>query len=279
MNPSVTTTESPEAASATVAVGEILTNYHDAGAGAPVLLLHGSGPGVSAMANWRHTMGPLAEHFRVLAPDMVGFGYTSRPEGTVYGPETWVAHVVGFLDALGIERTHIIGNSLGARIALGLALEHPDRLSRLILMGAGVLRRETSPALKVTRSYEPTPEFMRKVLEGFAYDPAIVTDAMVDERYRASVEPGAYEAYSQMFRDAQHAGNATTLADEALLKVQAETLIVHGFDDKVIPYELSVRMLTLIPDSRLHVMRRCGHWAQLEHAEAFNRLAIAFLDA
>jgi 2-hydroxymuconate-semialdehyde hydrolase len=279
MNPSATTTESPEAASATVAVGEILTNYHDVGAGAPVLLLHGSGPGVSAMANWRHTMGPLSEHFRVLAPDMVGFGYTSRPEGTVYGPDTWVAHVVGFLDALGIERTHIIGNSLGARIALGLALEHPDRLDRLILMGAGVLRRETSPALKVTRSYEPTPEFMRKVLEGFAYDPAIVTDAMVDERYRASVEPGAYEAYSQMFRDAQHAGNATTLADEALPKVQAETLIVHGFDDKVIPYELSVRMLTLIPDSRLHVIRRCGHWAQLEHAEAFNRLAIAFLDA
>ena len=279
MNPSATTTESPEAASAPVAVGEILTNYHDVGAGAPVLLLHGSGPGVSAMANWRHTMGPLSEHFRVLAPDMVGFGYTSRPEGTVYGPDTWVAHVVGFLDALGIERTHIIGNSLGARIALGLALEHPDRLDRLILMGAGVLRRETSPALKVTRSYEPTPEFMRKVLEGFAYDPAIVTDAMVDERYRASVEPGAYEAYSQMFRDAQHAGNATTLADEALPKVQAETLIVHGFDDKVIPYELSVRMLTLIPDSRLHVIRRCGHWAQLEHAEAFNRLAIAFLDA
>ncbi len=279
MNPSATTTESPEAATATVAVGEILTNYHDVGAGAPVLLLHGSGPGVSAMANWRHTMGPLSEHFRVLAPDMVGFGYTSRPEGTVYGPDTWVAHVVGFLDALGIERTHMIGNSLGARIALGLALEHPDRLDRLILMGAGVLRRETSPALKVTRSYEPTPEFMRKVLEGFAYDPAIVTDAMVAERYRASVEPGAYEAYSQMFRDAQHAGNATTLADEALPKVQAETLIVHGFDDKVIPYELSVRMLTLIPDSRLHVIRRCGHWAQLEHAEAFNRLAIAFLDA
>jgi pimeloyl-ACP methyl ester carboxylesterase len=278
MNPTATTTQQPEATSSTIAVGEILTHYHEIGAGAPVLLLHGSGPGVSAMANWRHTMPPLAEHFRVLAPDMVGFGYTSRPNGTVYGPNTWVAHVVGFLDALGIERAHIIGNSLGARIALGLALEHPERVDRLVLMGAGVLRRETSPALAVTRSYEPTPEFMRRVLEGFAYDPAIVTDAMVEERYRASIEPGAYEAYAQMFRDAQHAGNATTLPDEALERVQAETLIVHGFDDKVIPYELSVRMLTLIPDSELHILRHCGHWAQLEQGETFNRLALGFLD-
>jgi pimeloyl-ACP methyl ester carboxylesterase len=279
MNTSAATTTQPGATGSTVAVGEIVTHYHDVGAGAPLLMLHGSGPGVSAMANWRHTMGPLAEHFRVLAPDMVGFGYTSRPDGIVYGPDTWLAHVVGFLDALGIERAHVIGNSLGARIALGLALQHPDRVARLVLMGAGVLRRETSPALAVTRSYEPTPEFMRRVLEGFAYDPAIVTDAMVEERYRASVEPGAYEAYAQMFRDAQHAGNATTLPDEALQQVRAETLIVHGFDDKVIPYELSVRMLTLIPDSRLYVLRQCGHWAQLEHADAFNRLAIGFLDA
>jgi pimeloyl-ACP methyl ester carboxylesterase len=277
MNPSSTTTAPPEAAGSTVAVGEIVTHYHDIGAGSPVLLLHGSGPGVSALANWRRTIGPLAEHFRVLAPDMVGFGYTSRPDGTVYGPDTWLAHVVGFLDALGVDHAHVIGNSLGARIALGLALEHPDRVDRLVLMGAWVLRRETSPALAVTRSYEPTPEFMRRVLEGFAYDPAIVTDAMVEERYRASVEPGAYEAYAQMFRDAQHAGNATTLPDEALQQVRAETLIVHGFDDKVIPYELSVRMLTLIPDSRLHVLRQCGHWAQLEHADAFNRLVTGFL--
>lgn len=278
MNPSLTTPAQPEAAGSMVAVGEIVTRYHDVGAGAPVLLLHGSGPGVSALANWRRTIGPLSEHFRVLAPEMVGFGYTSRPDGIVYGPDTWLAHIVGFLDALGIERAHVIGNSLGARVALGLALEHPDRVDRLVLMGAGVLRRETSPALAVTRSYEPTPEFMRRVLEGFAYDPAIVTDAMVEERHRASVEPGAYEAYTQMFRDAQHSGNATTLPDEALEKVRAETLIVHGFDDKVIPYELSVRMLTLIPDSRLYVMRQCGHWAQLEHADAFNRLVTGFFD-
>jgi len=136
MNTSAATTTQPGATGSTVAVGEIVTHYHDVGAGAPLLLLHGSGPGVSAMANWRHTMGPLAEHFRVLAPDMVGFGYTSRPDGIVYGPDTWLAHVVGFLDALGIERAHVIGNSLGARIALGLALQHPDRVDRLVLYGS-----------------------------------------------------------------------------------------------------------------------------------------------
>jgi 2-hydroxymuconate-semialdehyde hydrolase len=261
----------------TVDVSGVRTHYHDVGAGDPVLLLHGSGPGVSAWANWKMTVGPLSESFRVIAPDMVGFGYTERPDMVNYGPATWVQHVVDFIDALELDRVHVVGNSLGARIALGIALEHPARLDRLVLMGAGVLRRETTAALATTRQYEPSPAAMRAVLEGFAYDRSIVTQAMVEERYRASIEPGAQEAYVQMFRDRTNSGNETTLEESVLTEVSAPTLIVHGFDDKVIPYGLSIRITELIPDAQLHLFKQCGHWAQLEHAVQFNDLLVSFL--
>ncbi|MEV6925204.1 alpha/beta hydrolase [Dactylosporangium sp. NPDC051485] len=269
-------TSSVGAQSRTVMVGDIKTHYHEAGSGAPVLLLHGSGPGVSAWANWKRTIDPIGQEYRVLAPDILGFGYTSRPEGTVYGPASWLAHVIGFLDALGIEKTHIIGNSLGARIALGVALEHPQRLDKLILMGSGALRTGTTPALAVTRNYQPTLEEMGTVLRGFAYDPSVVTDELVEERYRASVEPGAFEAYRQMFHDAAHSGSDTKLDAADLADVRAKTLIVHGYDDKIIPYEVSVRTLSAIDDAQLHIFRKCGHWAQLEFADEFNTLARRF---
>lgn len=106
-------TETTEQPGSTIEVAGIATNFHEAGSGDPVLLLHGSGPGVSAWANWQHTIPVLAERHRVLAPDLVGFGYTERPTDIRYSAQTWIDHVWGFLDAMKIERTSIVGNSLG----------------------------------------------------------------------------------------------------------------------------------------------------------------------
>mgnify|MGYP003343354768 CR=1 FL=1 len=125
----------------------IATNYHDSGEGSPVLLLHGSGPGVSAYANWRLTMPALATRMRVLAPDLVGFGYTERPDGVSYVVETWRRHIVGFLDALGIERASVVGNSWGGGLALDLAVTHPERVERLVLMGAVGVPFDLTPGL------------------------------------------------------------------------------------------------------------------------------------
>ncbi len=117
MSSAVTTDVNPEVGK-TIDVGGISTNYHDLGDGDPVLLIHGSGPGVSAWANWRLIMPQLAENNRVLAPDIVGFGYTQRPADFEYTRANWESHILGFLDALGIEKASILGNSFGGGMAM-----------------------------------------------------------------------------------------------------------------------------------------------------------------
>ncbi len=119
-----------------IAAGGIETNYHDQGDGPAVLFIHGSGPGVSAWANWRLTIPALSRSYRVIAPDMVGFGFSDRPKGVQYSKETWIAQAIGLLDALGIDKADVVGNSFGGAIALGMAIRHPKRVGRLALMGA-----------------------------------------------------------------------------------------------------------------------------------------------
>ena len=125
----------------TVDAGGIATNLHDRGGGPPVLLLHGSGPGVTAWANWRTVLPRLEDRFRVVAPDIVGFGYTERPTDAAYAMPYWRDHAVAVLDALGIESCGIVGNSFGGGLALALAAAHPERVDRLVLMGSAGYQR------------------------------------------------------------------------------------------------------------------------------------------
>ena len=127
----------PEIGESAVAAG-ITTNYLHAGdpSAPPLLLLHGSGPGVTAYANWRLTIPTLATRLRVVAPDLAGFGFTERPDGIVYRMDTWVDQAVGLMDTLGIEKASLVGNSFGGGLALRIAARHPDRVDRLVLMGS-----------------------------------------------------------------------------------------------------------------------------------------------
>ena len=127
--------------------GGIETSYLEVGSGEPVIMLHGSGPGVSALANWQHNIPTLAQRFHVLAPDIVGFGATERPDDVIYSLRTWTDHVWAFLDTHGIEKTAILGNSLGGRVALQMATDRPDRITRMVLMGppgVGITRTDVS---------------------------------------------------------------------------------------------------------------------------------------
>ena len=142
----MTATISSEATGRTIDAAGISTHYHEAGSGPPVLLLHGSGPGVSAWANWRLTIPALARNYRVIAPDLVGFGCTERPGDIRYSLQTWSNHVWSFLDALGIGQTSLVGNSLGGRIGLDMAAQHPDQLHRMVLMGAPGVGNFLAPA-------------------------------------------------------------------------------------------------------------------------------------
>lgn len=256
----------------------IETSYFEAGSGEPVIMLHGSGPGVSALANWRHNMPTLAQRFRVLAPDIVGFGATERPEDIVYSLRTWTDHVWAFLDALGIEKTAIVGNSLGGRIALQMATDRPDRITKMVLMGAPGVGMTPTEGLAALRAYEPSHDAMRDLLRNyFAVDPTMITDELVANRFEASIADGAYEAYRAMFFDSRHAGSELGITESEARAITTPTLLVHGREDKVVPLPVSITMLGLLPNADLHVFSACGHWTQIERADEFSTLVSDYL--
>jgi len=133
----MTTTQANPAIGQSIDANGIRTNYLSAGSGEQtVVLVHGSGPGVTAYANWRLVLPVLGENFTCYAPDMVGFGYSDRPEGVEYGLQTWADQTVGFIKAMGIEKCHLIGNSFGGSIALRIATQHPELVDKIVLMGS-----------------------------------------------------------------------------------------------------------------------------------------------
>jgi len=267
----------PEIARSIVAAG-ITTNYHDVGSGFPVLMLHGSGPGVSAWANWRLVMPQLAERARVIAPDMAGFGYTERRLDLRYDMDTWVAQAVGMLDALGIERADLVGNSFGGGLALQVAIRFPHRIRRLVLMGSVGVRFDITPALDAVWGYTPSIETMRGLLDLFAYDRSLVNDELAKLRYEASIRPGFQESFAAMFpAPRQRWVDAMASNVDDIKALPHETLVIHGREDKVIPLDTSLTLAQWIPNAQLHVYGKCGHWTQIEHAARFARLVADFL--
>ena len=267
----------PEIARSIVAAG-ITTNYHDLGSGFPVLMLHGSGPGVSAWANWRLVMPQLAERARVIAPDMAGFGYTERRPDLRYDMDTWVAQAIGMLDALGIEQADLVGNSFGGGLALQVAIRHPQRIRRLVLMGSVGVRFDITPALDAVWGYTPSIETMRGLLDLFAYDRSLANDELAKLRYEASIRPGFQESFAAMFpAPRQRWVDAMASNVEDIKVLPHETLVIHGREDQVIPLDTSLTLAQWIPNAQLHVYGKCGHWTQIEHAARFARLVGDFL--
>ena len=252
------------------------TNYLESGDGPPVVLVHGSGPGVSAFANWRLTMPDLATEHRVLAPDMAGFGFSDKPGS--YSMDRWVQQLDGFLAALQLDKVSLVGNSFGGGLALAFAARWPERVHKLVLMGSMGVSFPITEGLDRVWGYEVSIESMRSVLDYFAYDRTLVNDELAELRYRASMEPGMQQAFSSMFPEPrQRWVESMTTPPEQISSLPHDTLIVHGRDDRVIPLDNALQLLQLINRSQLHVFGRCGHWTQIEHAKAFNDLLLGFL--
>lgn len=270
------TNENPEIGLTIDAAG-IATNYHDEGDGFPILLIHGSGPGVSAWANWRLNLPELAKEFRVIAPDIVGFGFTERPPDVSYDLQTWKRHLIGLLDALNLEKVGLVGNSFGGALTLAIAADVPDRVERFVLMGSAGLSFPITDALDRIWGYEPSISEMRYMLDLMAFDRGLVNDELAELRFRASTREGFQESYSAMFpAPRQEQLDALATPEETIQAIPHEALVIHGREDRILPVEVAYRLVSLLDRAQLHVFGRCGHWTQIEHAERFNRLVADF---
>ncbi|CAI3970782.1 MULTISPECIES: alpha/beta fold hydrolase [Alteromonas] len=275
--------KSPEIGREITAAG-YRTNVHDHGgdngkSDVPVMMIHGSGPGVTAWANWRLVIPELAKHRRVVAPDMLGFGYTERPGDNTYNRERWVAHAIGVMDSLDLEKVDLIGNSFGGGLALALAIEHPERVRRLVLMGSVGVSFPITKGLDEVWGYQPSLETMRRLMDVFAFNKGLLTDELAEMRYQASIRPGFQESFAAMFpAPRQRWVDNLASREEDIRALPHETLLLHGREDEVIPLEASLKLAELIDRAQLHVFGRCGHWTQIEHAGRFARLVNDFFD-
>jgi 2-hydroxymuconate-semialdehyde hydrolase len=248
-------------------------------AGPPALLLHGSGPGVTAAANWRPVIPGLSENRRVLAPDQLGFGGTATGEQRTYGRAAWTAHAQALLDTLGVGTVDIIGNSMGGAVALSLAAARPAAVRRIVLMGSMGVAMALPSGLNTVWGYRPGVEQMREVIGLFAYNRGLITDELVEMRYQASLAPLVRDSWQAMFPEPrQRWVDDLALPGAELNAITAPVLLVHGRDDRVVPWRVSsAQLVDLLPDARLHLLGNCGHWTMIEKTAEFLGVVRPFL--
>ena len=270
---------------------DLTLNYYEAGEGSdlggglPLVMLHGGGPGASAWSNFGPTLPHFTTSFRTLLVDQPGFGGSDKPPvvGNYY--RFAADHVAALLDELGIERIHLLGNSLGGGTAMRFALSYPDRVGRLVLMGPGGLSLNlfhADPTEGVQRlmdfSMNPSREALKAFISTMVVDQALVTDELVEERFADATAPGSLEAMRSM---GMSFWNPETAEDGMLWReahqLRHHTLLTWGREDRVNPLDGAFAALKLIRKAQLHVFPNCGHWAQIEAAEEFAAVAAQFL--
>lgn len=272
--------ETPESRFAEV--GGTKIHYHLVGSGEPLVLLHGGGPGASGWSNYSRNVEALSRSFQLIIPDLVGYGRSDKPELT--GPRfgIYASGVLGLLDHLGVSRAHVVGNSLGGGTALKIALDAPERIARLVLMGpAGLIAPSTPvPTVGIRQIMEfytgegPTREKLRSFLQTMIYDSSFLTDELVEQRFAAATQPDLL-ANPPLGRGGPPPIEA--LWKENLAGLAHETLILWGREDRVNPMDMHLTLLAQLPNAQFTVFTRCGHWVQWERAKAFNTLVASFL--
>ncbi|MEN8405659.1 alpha/beta fold hydrolase [Acinetobacter seifertii] len=256
------------------AAGE-LTHYHELGEGTPVLFLHGSGTGVSAAANWWLNLPQIAEQARCIAIDSIGYGQTVVAEGTAYGIRAWVDHAVRVLDALGIEKTWLVGNSLGGWLAFQFILDYPERVLGIVSMGTGGAKQ--TAALKAHANPELTEAGIRKTLEMFVVDKSLVTDELVKVRFDSAKNDYASDRLMDVVGARDRDRFEFPLDFEKMKEIQVPVLLIHGVQDVVIPVSRTWDILNIVPYADAHIFSQCGHWSQVERAQEFNQIIKKYL--
>jgi len=263
--------------------------YRESGEGPPLVLLHGSGPGVTGWRNFAGIMPAFAEHFRTFVLEFPGFGVSDD----VDTPHPMVAAQTAtrdVMDGMGLEKVHLLGNSMGGFIATAFAAVFPERVDKLVTIGgAGASLFAPTPSEGIVRLSEfvedPTRDRLVDWLNSMVYDRALVTDEMIEERWAQAIAPGTLASSRAMYgraaleRMAAEAGDPETVpAWMSLRAVQAPTLVTWGRDDRVSPVDMSLIPMRLLPRGEIHIFPDCGHWVMIEQREAFESAVIAFLN-
>ena len=261
-------------------------HYHEAGVGngQTIVLLHGGGPGASSWSNFARNIAVLARHFHVLAVDQPGYGLSDKhTEHEQYNRYSATA-LRNLFDHLGIERAALVGNSLGGGTAVRFALDNPDRAGRLVLMGPGGLSRQPVRARsdrgrQAARQVlvEPTRENLEKFLRIMVYDQKLITPELIDERFAIASTPESLAATRAMGKSFSGADFELGMMWREVYKLRQRVLLIWGREDRVNPLDGALVALKQIPRVQLHVFGQCGHWAQLEKFDEFNKLTVDFL--
>jgi 4,5:9,10-diseco-3-hydroxy-5,9,17-trioxoandrosta-1(10),2-diene-4-oate hydrolase len=266
--------------------GDVL-HYHEAGEGPALILLHGAGPGVSAWSNFGGNIEHYAQSFRTILIDLPGFGGSGQPDDYPVSYLLYAANsIVGLMDQLGIEKAHLLGNSLGGSVAVRFVLAHPDRADRIVLMGPGSALSiglfAPRPSEGIRRLMEfgaaPSREKMEAFLRALVFDQSLVTDELIDDRYQVAINPSTGGGLAAMQR-----ANAKFHRDGELWReadqIKHEILITWGREDRVQPLDGAFVGFRLLENARLYVFPKCGHWAMIEQREEFQRVTTSFYEA
>ncbi|WP_110973233.1 alpha/beta fold hydrolase [Pseudomonas huaxiensis] len=263
---------------------DLQLHYNDVGQGdETVVMLHGSGPGASGWANFNRNIEPLtAAGYRVILMDCLGWSKSDPIVCRGSRSDLNARALKGLLDALELDRVHILGNSMGGHSAVAFALANPQRVGKLVLMGGGTggaspfVPMPTEGIKLLNGLYrEPTIDNLKKMMNVFVFDASSLTEELFQTRLDNML---ARRDHLENFVSSL-AANPKQFPDfgPRLHEISAQTLVIWGREDRFVPMDAGLRLLAGLPNAQLHVFNRCGHWAQWEHADAFNRMVLDFL--
>ena len=259
-------------------------HYNDIGQGAEtVVMLHGSGPGATGWANFHRNVDAfVGAGYRVVLMDCLGWGKSDPIVCTGSRSDLNAQTLKALLDALGLDKVHIVGNSMGGHSAVAFALANRTRVGKLILMGGGTggpsqFVPMPTEGIKLLQGLyrEPTIENLKKMMAVFVFDPSSMTEELFQARLDNML---ARKDHLENFVKSL-AANPKQFPDQGprLGEITAPTLVIWGRDDRFVPMDVGLRLIWGMPNAELHIFNRCGHWAQWEHADKFNRMVLDFL--
>ncbi len=269
----------PGAESRHIDVNGINTHYYEAGVGEALILLHGGGAGADSFGNWRGCLARFAEHYHVYAVDMVGFGCTDKPDPRDYSytQQARNEHIIAVIETLGLDSVNLIGNSMGGSTSMGVAIERPDLVNKLVLMGSAGVRAPITDELKSIMNYDHTTAGMIRIVRGLTNPDFRFDEELVNYRHGLSIQDDTKRAYNAVMGWIRQQGGLY-YEEDYIARVTQETLVVNGKLDKVVPLSSAYRLLELIENSWGYIIPGCGHWAMIEKPVEFTATTLSFLN-